>query len=391
YELPAGTPPTVSITSPANNASFTIPVNITINANASDDVSVAKVGFYRDGVLIGEDTSSPYSIVWNSASATPGPHVLTAKATDNVGLYSSSSINIMVIDPNNQAPTVSITSPVTGSGVNYPASMTIVTDAVDPNKNLTKVEFYEDGNLLSTVTSAPYEYVWATPAFGTHILTAKAFDSGSLFTTSAPVTVAYRMPVNLCGDHQVDYSSQPFLGKNGNFTFYSYCGSSLVYLSYKKNDATVYQRVGTRKTGITFEKRDHAKYGDTYEYFWEYNKGGETYYYSPVYTFVVGECEGEKSAYVDIDVDDEILNENVAIIYPNPITNGMLTIELNNCEDNINAEMEIFNLQGKILYSKIFDGLNSLTIDVSGYLSSGTYILIVKDGLSIATQKLIVQ
>jgi hypothetical protein len=82
--------PTVSITSPANGATFTAPANITINATAADsDGTVSKVDFYEDGALIGTDTTSPYSVTWSNAPA--GSHSLTAVATDNLGATRTST------------------------------------------------------------------------------------------------------------------------------------------------------------------------------------------------------------------------------------------------------------------------------------------------------------
>ncbi len=89
-------PPTVSITSPANGATFTAPANITINASASDtDGTITQVQFYQGTTLLGTDTSSPYSYTWSSVAA--GSYNLTAKATDNGGaVTTSASVNITV-------------------------------------------------------------------------------------------------------------------------------------------------------------------------------------------------------------------------------------------------------------------------------------------------------
>jgi len=89
-------PPTVSITSPSNGATFTAPANITINATASDsDGTVTKVDFYQGTTLLGTDMSSPYSYTWNNAPA--GSYSLTAKATDNDSVVGTSApVNIMV-------------------------------------------------------------------------------------------------------------------------------------------------------------------------------------------------------------------------------------------------------------------------------------------------------
>lgn len=96
YKLTFGIPPTVSITSPSNNASFSMGSNITVNANAADsDGTISKVEFFHGAAKIGEDTSSPYNNIWYFVDT--GTYALTAKATDNSGLSTTSSpINITV-------------------------------------------------------------------------------------------------------------------------------------------------------------------------------------------------------------------------------------------------------------------------------------------------------
>jgi len=90
------TPPTVSITSPANNTNFIAPASVTINANASDsDGTISKVEFYQGATLLGTDSTSPYSYTW--ASVAMGNYALTAKAYDNNNVTTTSStVNIVV-------------------------------------------------------------------------------------------------------------------------------------------------------------------------------------------------------------------------------------------------------------------------------------------------------
>src|SRR5205085_132858 len=60
----ANTSPVATITSPANNATFTTGAAITINATASDaNGTVSKVDFYNGTTLLGTDATSPYSFV----------------------------------------------------------------------------------------------------------------------------------------------------------------------------------------------------------------------------------------------------------------------------------------------------------------------------------------
>lgn len=89
-------PPSVNITSPTSGASFTAPATITINSAASDsDGTVSRVEFFQGATKLGEDTTTPYSYTWNTVAA--GAYQLTAKATDNAGAISTSSVvNITV-------------------------------------------------------------------------------------------------------------------------------------------------------------------------------------------------------------------------------------------------------------------------------------------------------
>jgi len=87
---PDTTPPTVSITSPASGA--TVSGTTTLSASASDNVGVVGVQFLVDGSNAGsEDTSSPYSVSWNTATVANGSHTLTAVARDAAGNRTTSA------------------------------------------------------------------------------------------------------------------------------------------------------------------------------------------------------------------------------------------------------------------------------------------------------------
>jgi hypothetical protein len=83
--------PTVSITSPAPGTTYTTAQTVTITANASDNVSVARVEFYDGTTLKATDTSYPYTYAWAFTSANNGTHSWTAKAYDAAGNSASSS------------------------------------------------------------------------------------------------------------------------------------------------------------------------------------------------------------------------------------------------------------------------------------------------------------
>ena len=78
------TPPTIAITAPANGA--TVSGSVTVSANASDNVGVASVQFFLDGSNLGSLLIvAPYSVAWNTATASNGAHTLTAQAKDAAG------------------------------------------------------------------------------------------------------------------------------------------------------------------------------------------------------------------------------------------------------------------------------------------------------------------
>ncbi|HYR90318.1 MAG TPA: Ig-like domain-containing protein, partial [Terriglobia bacterium] len=146
------TAPTVTITSPASSSTVGGTVNVT--ADASDNVAVAGVQFKLDGVDLGaEDTTAPYSASWNTTTATNGSHILTAVARDGSSNRTTSSPVTVVVLNDSTPPTVTITSPSSGSSVG--GTITISADASD-NVGVAGVQFkLDDVDLGAEATAAP--------------------------------------------------------------------------------------------------------------------------------------------------------------------------------------------------------------------------------------------
>src|SRR5258708_4977457 len=91
------TPPTTSITSPAQGATVS-GMSVSVQASASDvDSAVSKVEFYVDGSLKVTDTSSPYTYSWDTTAYVNGTHTLQTKAYDpsgNVGTSAQVSVTV---------------------------------------------------------------------------------------------------------------------------------------------------------------------------------------------------------------------------------------------------------------------------------------------------------
>ena len=94
-------PPSVTLTAPANGASFTAGANIPLSATATDsDGAISKVDFFTGSTLLGTATAgvgNVYSIPWNNVAA--GHYALTAVAVDNQSASTTSVPVNLTVNP----------------------------------------------------------------------------------------------------------------------------------------------------------------------------------------------------------------------------------------------------------------------------------------------------
>ena len=146
--------PTVNITSPSNNSSFSQGTAITISASANDlDGTIAKVEFFDGATKIGEDTSSPFSYVWNNA--TVGNHSLKAIATDNEGATAESQIITISVQEVKKCEETSNVAQQGSFSTGYKATFETVGNTV-------KITF----QLLDTDRAGVIAYLWKQSPFG---------------------------------------------------------------------------------------------------------------------------------------------------------------------------------------------------------------------------------
>jgi len=214
-------PPTVNITQPSDNATLPAGAPASVNANASDsDGSVISVQFFADNVLIGDDTTSPYSVTWTPLATSEGKIVeLTALATDNFGITRLSPItNIKVTGSGagtgsniGNPPSVFITSPAANARVLVGQSTTIAAQANDTDGNIQAVQFFANGVSIGSDISFPYSVVWRPISLGNYAIQAKALDDkGNVTTNEMTLTVV----ANSSGAPQVTLLS-PLTGTRG--------------------------------------------------------------------------------------------------------------------------------------------------------------------------------
>ena len=183
------TPPTVSITSPANGA--TVSGTITLQMSASDNVGVAAVTLSLDGLVVATLASAAYTVTWDTTAVADGAHTLTATARDAAGNTSNTSVSVTVKNhADTTAPSVTILSPANGATASRTVSVTVKTsDSV----GVTKVQLYVDNQLTATSSSAPFATTWnpnpKKVSAGAHQLQCYAYDAAGNVGYSQVVTV----------------------------------------------------------------------------------------------------------------------------------------------------------------------------------------------------------
>jgi len=182
------TPPTTSLTAPAGGS--TVSGSVTVSANASDNIGVSRVEFYAGASLLGSDTTSPYSISWNTTSVVNGTYSLTSKAFDAANNSATSAAVSVTVNNIAGPPALTATynsttkAPVCGSGGKSCSSGTLLTgrgtmspaEANQPNTINTSCA---DGN------SGTFHTDESLDALSVATNDATAFAGGKVVTVSA--------------------------------------------------------------------------------------------------------------------------------------------------------------------------------------------------------------
>jgi len=184
---PAVSFPSVSIGSPASGAVLKVGVATTVLAIASDtDGTVSTVQFYVNGVAQGISSSYPYSTTWTPA--TPGTYRLSARAIDNQGNQTLSSVRTVTVEAS-VAPVVSIASPANASALSLGSPVRVLVNATD-DIAVESVSFLVNGKVTGSSSVYPFTFEWTPTTPGIYTLTATAIDREGNVTTSSPSTVS---------------------------------------------------------------------------------------------------------------------------------------------------------------------------------------------------------
>jgi subtilisin family serine protease len=188
---PDTTDPSVTITSPQDDAA--VNGGITVSVSATDEGGIDHVELYVDGDLLASDNTLPYSFSLDTTAYANGSHDLLAVAYDTAGNQGQSGF--ITVSVGNEAfgdtvaPNVAITSIQGGAVIS--GGITVSVSATDEG-GVDRVELYIGGKLLATDIASPYAFYWDTAAYanGSYDLLAIAYDTAGNEGRSGLITVS---------------------------------------------------------------------------------------------------------------------------------------------------------------------------------------------------------
>jgi len=183
-----GTPPTIAVTTPSNNANVIVNTPVTLSASGTaPNGNIAQVTFQVDGAVVATLTKYPYNFTYTFQNL--GTYTVNATVTDNVGdTFTPATPNTVVV-VTEPPPTVKISSPTSGGTVTTGSSVSVTANASSLSGTISQVEFFANGISIGVVTTPPYTVSFTPQSAGLYTFTSIATDGAGETTTSAPVIV----------------------------------------------------------------------------------------------------------------------------------------------------------------------------------------------------------
>ena len=170
-----------------------------INSLKNTPINLALSGVDADGdplnyTLIqppshGMLTGSLPDLVYTPSNNFAGSDLLTFVVDDGIAYSVPAAVNLMMNQPTNQPPTISLTCSVTNGWVVGPTNVTL-TATVSAVNGLQQVNFYLGTNFSKFVPNAPYTYTWTNLAPGDYVLSARVGDKRESTSWAPPVRVS---------------------------------------------------------------------------------------------------------------------------------------------------------------------------------------------------------
>ena len=431
--------PSVSITSPANNATFNVGSSIVINATAADsDGTIASVAFHNGATLLGTSTVAPYTFTWTTPAV--GSYALTAKATDNAGATTTSAVVNVAVAVQLDAGISAITTPNGAIGTASAVPSVTLKNFGTTTLTATPITYKVDNNAFATFNWTGSLAAGATAtvtlpsvtgyAVGAHTFTAQTETvNGGIDGNVAnnALTSSFTYAINTCtNDNEtannastkavvltVNTSKNSQIGSNGDVDYYKFTTTAAapkvkITLSNLPADYDLDFYSATTAGAISTKIASSVNGNTTAESITYNTQTTAKTYYLRVYgyngAFSTTTCYNllVQTSNVNFAKDnvlptrnDKTVN-NVAlleqlIVFPNP------------ARDEVNVQfvatkagtydVALYNSVGKVILNQkttFNEGENGASFDVSA-LPAGLYVVKVGNGEDLFSQKVIIE
>jgi GH25 family lysozyme M1 (1,4-beta-N-acetylmuramidase) len=196
YTPPDTTPPSISITSPTAGSTYsTNSSTISLGGTASDNVGVTSVTWTNQQTSGNGTASGTTSWTANSISLASGANVITVTAYDAAGNHTPATLTVTYTPPDTTAPSISITSPTTGSTYSTNNSTISLRGTASDNVGVTSVTWTNQQTGANGTASGSTSWTASsiTLASGANVITVTAYDAAGNHTP-ATLTVTYTPP-----------------------------------------------------------------------------------------------------------------------------------------------------------------------------------------------------
>ena len=190
--------PVVTVTSPTTGTAIVVnkTLKVSASATAGSGASITSVAFFTNGQSLGTSSIFPFSTSWTPTA--PGTYVLQAVATDSFGTQTTSStVSVTVGAGSSSLPFVYLTSVPNGTNVAANTPVFVAANAGDPDGVVASVEFYANGALIGTKTTAPYAVVWVPTSATSYSITAIVTDDAGNRVTSTASSITALVQVGV--------------------------------------------------------------------------------------------------------------------------------------------------------------------------------------------------
>jgi hypothetical protein len=182
---------TFYLASPGHQSYIRPDSQVVFDIVAGHEDGIARVEVYANDLLVGEDSSAPYKVIWEDAPV--GEYIISMKlfTTNDAEVLESVRSTLHV---GNQKPLIYLFNSDGKTFFDINSPIELIANAYDADGSIDSVRFYLDSALLATVTSEPFVHQMELTKCNLNSFVAVAFDNDGDSTVSSPLLVSVNLP-----------------------------------------------------------------------------------------------------------------------------------------------------------------------------------------------------